>query len=236
MEKIKMMKKLVIILLCLPMMFSSCKKEENEPNNNLNNTTNNTDSITVLPPSQTFPFSFSYGLDQSYDVTRAEFEINCYEQTNLPEDVSYAYVSTDYVSPLFPNDTIFGNGLIRFYDGPASPVYNGIGMQGKFFTTTWPMNSSDLPTHSLNRHEEFMKNYIKSYSYTPGILTLDLFNYTCGVNTETGQSESFEWTVEMAVTEYSDGKIKLTIDQGPFTSSEGITWNSFLELTLEKNF
>ena len=38
------------------------------------------------------------------------------------------------------------------------------------------------------------------------------------------------------VTEYSDGKIKLTIDQGPFTSSEGITWDSFLELTLEKNF
>ena len=26
------------------------------------------------------------------------------------------------------------------------------------------------------------------------------------------------------------------IDQGPFTSTKGITWYSFLELNLEKNF
>ena len=236
MEKIKMMKKLLLILLCLPIIFSSCKKEENQPNNNSNNTTNNTDSITVLPPSQTLPLELVSVRGDGYDVTIAEFEINCSEQTTLPADISYSYISTNYLSPV-QSEKQYGNGYICLYTGYASPsIEGGPGILGRFATTTWPMNSSDLPAHTVTGGEEMMFNLIMSYSYTPGILTLDLYNYTCGVNTQTGQSESLFWTVDLVVTEYSDGKIKLTIDQGPFTSSEGITWDSFLELTLEKNF
>ena len=220
------MKKILLPLLTVLVIFSSCEKEDdlftpvNPPNTNtnMNNTTdtitvNNTDtttnnnSVTVLPPSQTFPFAFSYGLTQGYDVTRAEFDINCSEQTTLPADISYSFVSTDYLSPVA-----------------------GVGMQGKFATTTYPMNSNHWPAHALNGQEEMMMNYIKSYSYTPGILTLDLLSYACG-------GDIVEWTVEMVVTEYSDGTIELSIDQGPNTTLDGqITWDSHLKLTLQKNF
>ena len=69
-----------------------------------------------------------------------------------------------------------------------------------------------------------------SYNYTPGILTLDLASYACG-------GDVVYWTVDMVVTEYSDGTIELSIDQGPNTTLDGqITWDSHLKLTLQKNF
>ena len=223
------MKKLLLILLCLPLLFTTCKKEENQPNNNLNNTTNNTDSVTVLPPSQTLPLELVSVRGDGYDVTIAEFDINCSEQTTLPADISYSYISTNYLSPV-QSEKQYGNGYICLYTGYDSPSFEGgPGVLGRFATTTYPMNSNHWPAHALNFEEEMMLNFILSYSYTPGILTLDLASYYCGEDVE-------YWTVDLVVTEYSDGKIKLTIDQGPFTSSEGITWDSFLELTLEKNF
>ena len=94
------MKKILLPLLTVLVIFTSCEKEEFTPitppntNTNMNNTTdtitvNNTDtttnnnSVTVLPPSQTFPFEITTVLGQGYDVTKAEFEINCSEQTNI---------------------------------------------------------------------------------------------------------------------------------------------------------
>ena len=242
------MKKILLPLLTVLVIFSSCEKEDdlftpvNPPNTNtnMNNTTdtitvNNTDtttnnnSVTVLPPSQTFPFAYSTGLGLGYEVTRAEFDINCSEQTTSPADISYSYVSTNYLSPT-SNLKQWGNGLIRFYDGPGSPQIDGVGMQGVFATTTYPMNSNHWPAHALNGQEEMMQNFIKSYSYTPGILTLDLLSYACG-------GDKVEWTVEMIVTEYSDGTIELSINQGPNTTLDGqITWDSHLKLTLQKNF
>ena len=242
------MKKFLLPLLTVLVIFTSCEKEDdlftpvNPPNtntnmnntdtttiNNTDTTTTNNNGVTVLPPSQTFPFAFSYGLTQGYDVTRAEFDINCSEQTTLPADISYSFVSTDYLSPV-AGETQYGNGLIKFYDGPASPVIGGVGMQGKFATTTYPMNSNHWPAHTVTGGEEMMLNYIKSYSYTPGILTLDLLSYACG-------GDIVEWTVDLVVTEYSDGTIELSIDQGPNTTLDGqITWDSHLKLTLQKNF
>jgi hypothetical protein len=249
------MKKFILPLLTVLVILTSCKKEDDilrpvtppNTNTNMNNidttTVNNTDTttinntdtttnnntVTVLPPSQTFPFAFSYGLTQGYDVTRAEFDINCSEQTTLPADISYSFVSTNYLSPV-PGQKQYGNGLIKFYDGPASPVIGGVGMQGKFATTTYPRNSNHWPAHTVTGGEEMMLNYIKSYSYTPGILTLDLLAYACG-------GDIVEWTVQMVVTEYSDGTIELSIDQGPNTTMDGqITWDSHLKLTLQKNF
>ena len=241
------MKKLLYTLLVVSIIFSACKKDENEPNTNMNNidtttvnnvdttTINNTDTttnnniVTVLPPSQTFPFAFSYGLTQGYDVTRAEFDINCSEQTTLPADISYSFVSTNYLSPS-EHLKQFGNGLVKFYNGPSIAVFDELGMQGEFATTTYPRNSSYWPAHTVNGQEEMMLNYIKSYSYTPGVLTLDFLSYACG-------GDAVEWTVQMVVTEYSDGTIELSIDQGPNTTMDGqITWDSYLKLTLEKNF
>jgi hypothetical protein len=249
------MKKFLLPLLTVLVILTSCEKEDDiftpvtppNTNTNMNNTdtttinntdtttVNNTDtttnnnSVTVLPPSQTSPFDFSYSLSEGYNVTRAEFEINCSEQTTLPADISYSYVSTNYLSAI-QSEKQYGNGFIQFCDGPVSPEINGVGVQGKFVTTTYPMNSNHWPAHALNGQEEMMMNYIMSYSYTPGILTLDLLSYACG-------GDIVEWTVEMVVTEYSDGTIELSIDQGPNTTLDGqITWDSHLKLTLQKNF
>jgi hypothetical protein len=242
------MKKYILSLLTVLVVLTSCEKEDdlllpvNPPNTNttINNsdtttvgntdtTINNNGGVTVLPSSQTLPFAYSTALGLGYDVTKAEFEINCSEQTTLPADISYSYVSTNYLSPE-ANLKQYGNGFIDFYDFQANPVINGQGMMGRFATTTYPMNSNDFPSHSLNNQEEMMLNYIKSYSYTPGILTLDLLSYACG-------GTIVEWSVQMVVTEYSDGTIELSITQGPNTTMDGqITWNSDLKLTLQKNW
>ena len=241
------MKKLLYTLLVVSIIFSACKKDENEPNTNMNNidtttvnnvdtttinntdTTTNNNTVTVLPPSQTFPFAFTTLMGEGYGVTRAEFDINCSEQTTILADTSYSYVSTHYLSP---SETLkqFGNGLVKFYDGLSIAVFDEVGMQGEFATTTYPANSNFWPAHSLSGQEQMMLNYIKSYSYTPGVLTLDFLSYACG-------GDAVEWTVQMVVTEYSDGTIELSIDQGPNTTMDGqITWDSYLKLTLEKNF
>ena len=249
------MKKFILPLLTVLVILTSCEKEDDilrpvtppNTNTNMNNidttTVNNTDTttinntdtttnnntVTVLTPSQTFPFAFATLMGEGYDVTIAEFDINCSEQTTLPADISYSFVSTNYLSPT-ANLKQWNNGLIDFYNFQGSPVINGQGMMGRFATTTYPKNSSYWPAHALNGQEEMMLNYIKSYNYTPGILTLDLLSYACG-------GDIVEWTVQMVVTEYSDGTIELSIDQGPNTTMDGqITWDSHLKLTLQKNF
>ena len=241
------MKKFLLPLLTVLVIFTSCEKEDdlftpvNPPNTNTNmnntdtttinntDTTTNNNGVTVLSPSQTLPFSFATVLGEGYDVTTAEFAINCSEQTTLLVDTSYSYTSTNYTSPV-PAQKQYGNGYISLYSGPMSPVFNGQGAQGVFATTTYPVNSNYWPSHSLDFEEEMMLSHIMSYSYTPGILTLDLLSYACG-------GDIVEWTVEMVVTEYSDGTIELSIDQGPNTTLDGqITWDSHLKLTLQKNF
>ena len=241
------MKKILLPLLTFLVIFTSCEKEEFTPitppntNTNMNNTdtttvnntdtttNNNTGTVTVLPPSQTFPFDITTVLGEGYDVTKAEFEINCSEQTNILADTSYSYVSTNYISPI-QTEKELGNGYICFYDSPQNPFFNGQGVLGTFATTTYPMNSNYWPAHSLDFEEQMMLNHIMSYSYTPGILTLDLLTYACG-------GDVVEWTVDLVVTEYSDGTIELSIDQGPNTTLDGqITWDSLLKVTLQKNF
>lgn len=233
------MKKLLYTLLAVSIIFSACKKDENEPNTNSNNTTttgntdtitNNTDSVTILSPSQTFPLSFATALGEGYNVTSAEFEINCSEQTTLPADISYSFVSTNYLSPV-QSEKQYGNGFISFYDHYESPsIEGGPGILGRFATTTYPKNSNHWPAHTVTGGEEMMLNFILSYNYTPGILTLDLASYACG-------GDVAYWTVDLVVTEYSDGTIELSIDQGPNTTMDGqITWDSHLKITLQKNF
>ena len=242
------MKKFLLPLLTVLVIFTSCEKEDDiftpvtppNTNTNMNNTDtttiNNTDTttnnniVTVLPPSQTLPLELVSVRGNGYDVTRAEFEINCSEQTTLPADISYSFVSTDYLSPV-QAEKKYGNGYICLYTGYDSPSFDGgPGVLGRFATTTYPMNSNHWPTHTVTGGEEMMLNFILSYNYTPGILTLDLASYACG-------GDVVYWTVDMVVTEYSDGTIELSIDQGPNTTLDGqITWDSHLKLTLQKNF
>jgi len=249
------MKKYLLPLLTVLIVLTSCEKEDDilrpvtPPNTNTNmndidtTTVNNTDTttiiytdtttnngdVTVISPSQTLPFSTTTAIGEGYDVTRAEFEISCSEQTNLPADISYSHISTNYLSPT-ANLKQYGNGFIDIYSAPANPFINGEGMMGRFATTTYPKNSNHWPAHSLDAEEQIMLCYIKSYNYTPGMLSLDLLTYACG-------GDIVEWSVQMVVTEYSDGTIELSIDQGPNTTLDGqITWDSHLKLTLQKNF
>ena len=254
------MKKILSILICLPLIFISCKKEENKPNNTTNN-----NSVTVLPPSQTLPFDLltSFGdtvIDSNgdsstrslgYEIIKAEFEINCSELTNLSNDISYAfitegnnYIVTNSSAGYLPAD--WGNGLFKLYHPDEYFIYlpdsNGIHVPGKgsIFTTVYPKNSNNKPAHSVFQQEKWIFMHIVEYYYSPGVLTLYLLKDQCPGGDPNGweidPNYPDYWVVDMVVTEYSDGKIKLTIDQGPFTSSEGIIWGSFLELTLEKNF
>ena len=240
------MKKFLLPLLTVLVIFTSCEKEDDiftpvtppNTNTNMNNTDtitiNNTDTttnnniVTVLPPSQTLPLELVSVRGDGYDVTRAEFEINCSEQTTLPADISYSFVSTDYLSPV-QAEKKYGNGYICLYTGYDSPSFDGgPGVLGRFATTTYPRNSNHWPTHTVTGGEEMMLNFILSYNYTPGILTLDLASYACG-------GDVAYWTVDLVVTEYSDGTIELSIDQGPNTTMDGqITWDSHLKLTLQK--
>ena len=203
------MKKLLLSLLTVLVILTSCEKEDdlftpvNPPNTNTN--MNNTDTTTVNNTDTTTVGNTDTIINNNGEVT----VLTPSQTANLKQ---------------------WNNGLIRFYDGPGSPSIQGVGMQGVFATTTYPMNSNQWPAHSLNGQEEMMLNFIKSYSYTPGILSLDLLSYACG-------GDIVEWSVEMIVTEYSDGTIELSIDQGPNTTMDGqITWDSHLKLTLQKNF
>ena len=249
------MKKYLLPLLTVLIVLTSCEKEDDilrpvtppntntNMNNNTNTNMNNTDTttiidtdsitnngvVTVISPSQTLPISTTTSFGEGYDVTKAEFAINCSEQTNLPVDISYSYISTNHVSPA-ANLKQYGNGFIDIYSSPENPFINGEGMMGRMATTTYPKNSSYWPAHSLDGTEQIMLCYIKSYNYTPGMLSLDLLTYACG-------GDIVEWSVQMVVTEYSDGTIELSIDQGPNTTLDGqITWDSHLKLTLQKNF
>ena len=179
------------------------------------NTTNG--GVTILPPSATF-----VGEGKNYNVKSSEFSVNCSELTNQHFDTSYSYTTTNWtgvnvVVPGYPNG--IGNGIVQF-----SQLNNGL--EGYFITTTYPKNGNASPNHSYNFGEIMFPANIVSYSYTPGVITLNLVFHPC-----TGPD--MYWSVIMEVTEYSDGTIALSIDEGPYTFA-GITWNSHLKVILEE--
>ena len=243
------MKKLILPFLSLLVIITSCQKEDDlltpipqNPTTNTNITTTNTDtlttngdtivtvttngdtlilvpvleafendyivatngnsnSVTVVPPSSTF-----IGAGNNYTVKRAEFDMNCSESTQYNADTSYSYVSTNQQGP-------WGNGIVEFNN-------NGTGV---FVTPTYPRNATFTPAHAYNFEPNVLYCDIDGYSYTPGILTMDLRALACNGSVIT-------WTVNMVVTEYSDGSFSLSIDQGG--SGLGIIWNSHLKVVL----
>tara|TARA_R110002110_G_scaffold370540_1_gene580533 strand:- start:313 stop:1071 length:759 start_codon:yes stop_codon:yes gene_type:complete len=252
------MKKYILYLLTVLVVLTSCEKEDDllapiPPNTNITNTTNNNDTttnnngngtdlqafedyvvatnnggVTVLPSSQTCPLGVTTAMGEGYNVIRAEYKIVCSETTNSPLDTSYSYVSTNYISPNSSWQQ-FGNGFVCLYASNESPVINGQGVKGRFNTTVYPRNANTTPPHAFNFNEEMMIPWITDWSYTPGMLTMDLLTYDCN-------GQQVAWTVQMVVTEYSDGTITLSIDQGTYTSLEGYTWNTHLKVVLQKNF
>ena len=242
------MKKLILPLLSLLVVITSCQKEDDLltpiPQNPTTNTINNNidtlnvngdtvvnnngdtvilvsvleefendyviatndNGVTIVPPSSTF-----IGNGNNYNVKRAEFEMNCAELTQYDADTSYSYVSTDQqVTGQRP----FGNGMVEFYQ-------DGTGI---FVSPVYPTNSTFTPAHAANFGPNTLYCDIDGYSYTPGILTMDLRALACNGSVIT-------WTVNMVVTEYSDGSLSLSIDQGG--SGLGIIWNSHLKVVLE---
>ena len=241
------MKKLIIPLLSLLVVITSCQKEDDlltpiPQNPTTNTTTNNTDtlningdtiitvtdngdtllhvpvleafdndyviatngnsnSVTVVSPSPTF-----IGAGNSYTVKRAEFDMNCSELTQYNSDTSYAYVSTNQQGP-------WGNGIVEFNS-------NGTGV---FATPVYPRNATFTPAHAYNFDSIILYCDIDSYSYIPGMLTMNLSALLCNGSVIT-------WTVNMVVTEYSDGSFSLSIDQDG--NGMGIVWNSHLKVVL----
>jgi hypothetical protein len=251
------MKNLILNLLIVLTVFSSCQKEDDllqplpqDPSITNNTNTNNGDTlnvnngdtiinngnnelvaelnhdlivangnnngVTILPPSTTF-----IGEGKKYNVKRAEFEINCSELTSQHFDTSYSYVSTNFVSPLYHTDypNGIGNGIIDF----PTPT-----QEGRFWTTVYPVNGNASPTHSWNFNEMTLPLYILDYTYSAGVINLQLEFRPCNPN-----DPSIVWWVTMNVTEYSDGTVALSIDQGPYNFA-GVTWDSHLKVVLEE--
>ena len=181
--------------------------------------------VTILTPINTFR-----GAGKNYNVKSAEFSVNCSELTNQHFDTSYSYVTTNWAGaqiggvPGYQNG--IGNGIIQFsqFQTNGYPLNNGV--EGYFYTTTYPMNGNASPCHAYYFSEMWFLANIVSYSYTPGVITLNLVYHPCN-------GPDVYWSAEMVVTEYSDGTIALSIDEGPH-NFVGITWNSHLKLILEE--
>ena len=161
----------------------------------------NGNSVTIVTPSSTF-----IGAGNNYTVKRAEFDMNCSELTQYNADTSYSYVSINQQGP-------WGNGIVEFNT-------NGTGV---FVAPVYPRNATFTPAHALNFEPNVLYCDIDGYSYTPGMLTMDLRALACNGSIIT-------WTVNMVVTEYSDGSFSLSIDQDG--NGMGIVWNSHLKVVL----
>jgi len=165
-------------------------------------------NVTVVAPSAAFP-----GWGKNYDVTKAEFSM-------VSVDTSYSYTSTNFPS------LSYGNGHAYFYQN--GPSYGG----GELMTTVYPRNGSSIPTHAASYEEIMMAMTITQYSYSPysGILGLDVEYTTCN-------GTVVQWSVDMVVTEYSDGTLELSIDNVGYNNLGGGNfavgpWNSQLKITL----
>ena len=239
------MKKLILPLLSLLVVITSCQKEDdlltpipqNPTTNTINNNTDtlnvngdtivnnngdtiilvsvleefendyviatngNSNDVTVVSPSSTF-----IGTGNNYTVKRAEFDMNCSELTQYSSDTSYSYVSTNQQGP-------WGNGIVEFNNDGT----------GVFVTPVYPRNATFNPAHAYNFSSIILYCDIDYYSYTPGMLTMNLRALACNGSVIT-------WTVNMVVTEYSDGSFSLSIDQDG--NGMGIVWDSHLKVVL----
>ena len=239
------MKKLILPLLSLLVVITSCQKEDdlltpipqNPTTNTINNNTDtlnvngdtivnnngdtiilvsvleefendyviatngNSNDVTVVSPSSTF-----IGTGNNYTVKRAEFDMNCSELTQYSSDTSYSYVSTNQQGP-------WGNGIVEFNNDGT----------GVFVTPVYPRNATFNPAHAYNFSSIILYCDIDYYSYTPGMLTMNLRALACNGSVIT-------WTVNMVVTEYSDGSFSLSIDQDG--NGMGVVWNSHLKVVL----
>jgi len=239
------MKKLILPLLSLLVVITSCQKEDdlltpipqNPTTNTINNNTDtlnvngdtivntngdtiilvsvleefendyviatngNSNDVTVVSPSSTF-----IGAGNNYTVKRAEFDMNCSELTQYSSDTSYSYVSTNQQGP-------WGNGIVEFNNDGT----------GVFVTPVYPRNATFNPAHAYNFSSIILYCDIDYYSYIPGMLTMNLRALACNGSVIT-------WTVNMVVTEYSDGSFSLSIDQDG--NGMGIVWDSHLKVVL----
>jgi len=168
----------------------------------VDNTINTNGTVTILPPSSQFS-----GYGKKYNIILAEFDMNCSELTNQSMDTSYSFTTYNQ-----------GSGTFNFDNNDT------------LTTTVYPLNGNASPTHSYMMGPNELPYLIRGYSYSPGILTLDLRLIFCN------GTQIVDWSVDMVVTEYSNGNLDLSIDQGgAHTNSSGhISWNSHLKIVLEE--
>ena len=92
-------------------------------------------------------------------------------------------------------------------------------------TTAYPKNGNASPRHAYLYGSTEIDCIIRGYNYSPGIVTLELRLIFCN------GTQIIDWGVDMVVTEYSNGNIDLSINNGG--NHMGIMWDSYLKLELE---
>ena len=239
------MKKLILPLLTVLVILSSCEKEDDilqpiPPNPTTTvNTTNNGDTIitvgdtiitvedttintnnevTVLSPSPTFVCE-----GKQYNIVMSEYEHISSENTPYFGDSSYYFRdSGSFIGKLVLQDNN------SYYPHKLPFLATNVCPGGNF------IEGSTHPENFTNHQTAYG---ISNWSYVPGYVTFTLGDYDCN-----GQLVGDTWEVVMKVTEYSDGKVELTINT-PTTASIGMQaappfgpyhWSSNLKIVLEE--
>jgi len=205
------MKKIILPLLTLLIVFSSCQKEDdllipvNPPNNtNIIDTLTN-DTINVnIDTSNTVTVLPSSNTFAGWGKT--------YNITFTQFDMNCSETTTS------PSDTSYA--YTTYNQGRVTFLVNDT-----LITTSYPLNGNASPRHAYMYGPEELECIIRGYNYSPGVVTLKLRLDFCN------GTQIIDWDVDMIVTEYSNGDMDLSINNGG--NHMGIVWDSYLKLELE---
>ena len=206
------MKKIILPLLTLLLVFTSCQKED--------------DLLTPITPPDTNICCDSVHIDttnSSNDSTNNVVTVlppsntfvgfgKSYNITMTEFDMNCSELTTSPVDTSY-SYTTYNQGRVTFL------------VHDTLVTTSYPLNGNASPRHAYMYGPEELDCIIRGFNYTPGILTLDLRLIFCN------GTQIIDWTVDMVVTEYSNGNLDLSINNSG--NHMGISWDSQLKIQLE---
>ena len=206
------MKKIIIPLLTLLILFTSCEKEDDllkpitPPNTNIYCDSINTDTTT-------------FNDDTTNNVVTVLTPSNSfvgfgksYKITMTEFDMNCSELTTSPVDTSY-SYTTHNQGKVTFL------------VNDTLITNSYPLNGNASPRHSYMFGPQELDCVIRGFNYTPGVLTLDLRLIFCN------GTQLIDWSVDMLVTEYSNGNLDLSINNSG--NHTGITWDSQLKIQLE---
>ena len=199
------MKKIILPLLTLLVVFTSCQKEDDLLTPITPPDTNCCDTVN----NDTTNFNNDSTLPPSNNFVGwgKSYNITMTQFEMNCSELTISPVDTSY------SYTTYNQGKVTFL------------VNDTLTTTSYPLNGNASPRHAYMYGPNELDCQIRGYNYSPGVVTLDLRVVFCN------GTQIVDWTVDMEVTEYSNGNLDLTIiNNGNYT---GITWNSYLKLQLE---